>query len=583
MRYLALAVDYDGTLAHQGSVSASTLEALKQLAATGRKLLLVTGRELNELLGIFPDIDLFDLVVAENGALLYRPSTRERIVLGAPPPPGFVKALEEKGVPLQLGASIVATVTPHEITVLETIREQGLELQVIFNKGAVMVLPPNVNKASGLDAALDEMRISPHNVVGIGDAENDHALLNYCEFGVAVANAVPMLKAQADHTTEASRGDGVAELIATIIEDDLRELSRAQQRRRLLMGRREDDTPVHIPPAWHNILIAGSSGSGKSTLATGLLERLSKDGYQFCIIDPEGDYEEFEDAIVLGSADHGPSTDEVLTALEKPETSVVVNLIGLPLQDRPAFFLGLLPHLQELRSKTGRPHWILVDETHHLLPTDWESAASMLGDGLHSMIYITVHPDWVAPDVLSGVDIVAALGEEPYGTLENFARAAEIELPAARPLELEAGHALLWFCSTDEAPFVLEIEPSHSERRRHRRKYAEGELPPDRSFYFRGPGQKLNLRAQNLMLFTQLAEGIDDETWLHHLRQGDYSRWMEDCVKDDELAEQVRAIEADEGLSPTDSRSRVREAVEEHYTLPATNQPSSAAVPTRRT
>src|SRR5690606_14476861 len=335
---------------------------------------------------------------------------------------------EEKGVPLQLGASIVATVTPHEITVLETIREQGLELQVIFNKGAVMVLPPNVNKASGLDAALDEMRISPHNVVGIGDAENDHALLNYCEFGVAVANAVPMLKAQADHTTEASRGDGVAELIATIIEDDLRELSRAQQRRRLLMGRREDDTPVHIPPAWHNILIAGSSGSGKSTLATGLLERLSKDGYQFCIIDPEGDYEEFEDAIVLGSADHGPSTDEVLTALEKPETSVVVNLIGLPLQDRPALFLGLLPHLQELRSKTGRPHWILVDETHHLLPTDWESAASMLGDGLHSMIYITVHPDWVAPDVLSGVDIVAALGEEPYGTLENFARAVEIEL-----------------------------------------------------------------------------------------------------------------------------------------------------------
>src|SRR5690606_2097132 len=196
-------------------------------------------------------------------------------------------------------------------------------------------------------------------------------------------------------------------------------------------------------------------------------------------------------------------TTEVLTALEKPDTSVVVNLIGLPLQDRPAFFLGLLPHLQELRSKTGRPHWILVDETHHLLPTDWESAASMLGDGLHSMIYITVHPASVAPDVLSGVDIVAALEDEPYGTLENLARAAEIELPAARPLELEAGHALLWFCSTDEAPFVLEIEPSHSERRRHRRKYAEGELPPDRSFYFRGPGQKLNLRAQNLMLFTQ--------------------------------------------------------------------------------
>lgn len=583
MRYLALATDYDGTLAHHGRVSAATLESLKQLAATGRRLLLVTGRELNELLDLFAEVDLFDLVVAENGALLYRPSTRERIVLGEPPPPGFVKALEEKGVPVQVGASIVATVTPHEVAVIETIREQGLELQVIFNKGAVMVLPPNVNKASGLAAALKEMELSPHNVVGIGDAENDHALLAYSEFSAAVANAVPMLKAQADLTTEGSRGEGVAELIAAMIKDDLREASHEQKRRRLLVGRRDNDEELYIAPAWHNILVAGSSGSGKSTLATGLLERLCKEDYQFCIIDPEGDYEEFEDAIVLGSADHGPSTTEVLTALEKPDTSVVVNLIGLPLQDRPAFFLGLLPHLQELRSKTGRPHWILVDETHHLLPTDWESASSMLGDGLHSMIYITVHPDWVAPDVLKGVDLIAALGEDPYETLRNFAEAAGIDPPAAQPLELEAGHALMWFCKRDEPPFVLEIEPSHSERRRHRRKYAEGELPPDRSFYFRGPGQKLNLRAQNLMLFTQLAEGIDDETWLHHLRQGDYSRWMDDCVKDEDLAKQVRAIEEDESLSPGDSRTRVREAVEEHYTLPATNQPSSAAVPTRRT
>ncbi len=583
MRYLALAVDYDGTLAHHGTVSPATVEALKQLAATGRKLILVTGRELDELLGVFADIDLFDRVVAENGALLYRPGTRERVPLGDPPPEAFVQALRQKGVPLAVGASIVATVTPHEIEVLEAIRQHGLELQVIFNKGAVMVLPPNVNKASGLAVALEELRMSCHNVVGVGDAENDHALLHSCEYAVAVANAVPTLQAEADRTTAGSHGDGVVELIEDLIADDLRAASAHQKRHQLPLGKRDDGSEVQIPPAWRNILIAGSSGSGKSTLASGLLERLGAGGYQLCVIDPEGDYEELEDAIVLGDSDHGPSTSEVLTALEKPDTNVVVNLIGLPLQDRPAFFLGLLPHLQELRSKTGRPHWILVDETHHLLPTDWESASSMLGEGLTSMIYVTVHPDWVAPDVLRGVDIVAALGEDPGETLQNFARAANIHAPTSSKGELEPGRALVWFRDSAEPPFEMKIEPSRTERRRHRRKYAEGELPPDRSFYFRGPSRKLNLRAQNLMLFTQMAEGIDDETWLHHLHQGDYSRWMQDCVKDDDLAEQVREIEEDDALSPQDSRLRVREAVEEHYTLPATNQPGSAAVPTRRT
>ena len=84
MRYMALAVDFDGTIAHDGLVAPATIDALRQVAASGRKLLLVTGRELDELLSIFPDITLFDRVVAENGALLYRPATGERAPLGDP-------------------------------------------------------------------------------------------------------------------------------------------------------------------------------------------------------------------------------------------------------------------------------------------------------------------------------------------------------------------------------------------------------------------------------------------------------------------------------------------------------------------
>ena len=155
MRYLVLACDYDGTLASDGVVSEETLAALQRLRDSGRKLILVTGRELENLLEVFPAIDLFDRVVAENGGLLYRPANREHKTLGEAAPADFVEALRARGVsPLSVGHCIVSTWQPNEGAVLETIRDLGLELQVIFNKGAVMVLPSGVNKATGLNAAL---------------------------------------------------------------------------------------------------------------------------------------------------------------------------------------------------------------------------------------------------------------------------------------------------------------------------------------------------------------------------------------------------------------------------------------------
>src|SRR5512135_3685999 len=171
MRYLALATDYDGTLAHCGRVDEPTLTALERLRESGRKLILVTGRMLPELLRDFPRIDLFDYVVAENGALTYRPETREEEAIGERPPDAFVEALRARGVePVSVGRVIVATCVPHETAVLQVIHEMGLELQVIFNKGSVMVLPSGVNKATGLAAVLDKLHLSPHNVVGVGDA-----------------------------------------------------------------------------------------------------------------------------------------------------------------------------------------------------------------------------------------------------------------------------------------------------------------------------------------------------------------------------------------------------------------------------
>ncbi len=214
MNYHALACDYDGTLAHDGTVAEPTHEALRRLKNSGRKLLLVTGRELEELLSIYPGADLFDRIVAENGALVYQPATRQFRLLGEPPPQRFVELLRRRGVqPLRVGRVIAATREPYETRVLEAIRELGLEYQVIFNKGSVMVLPSGLNKATGLKAAFKELGLERSEVVGVGDAENDHALLDLCGVAVAVANAIPALKERADWVTPSSNGAGVAELI----------------------------------------------------------------------------------------------------------------------------------------------------------------------------------------------------------------------------------------------------------------------------------------------------------------------------------------------------------------------------------
>jgi hydroxymethylpyrimidine pyrophosphatase-like HAD family hydrolase len=224
VRYLALAADYDGTLATDGVVDRDTVEALRRLAATGRKLILVTGRQLGDLRHAFPQASSFDAVVAENGAVLYRPQSRETRVLAPPPPSQFVEALQRRGVaPLWLGLVVVATVQPNETAVIEVIRELGLDLQVILNKGSVMVLPASVDKATGLRAALDDLALDARCVVAIGDAENDQAFLALCGCGVAVANALDTLKAGADHVTRGEAGAGVREVIESLISQDLQQ------------------------------------------------------------------------------------------------------------------------------------------------------------------------------------------------------------------------------------------------------------------------------------------------------------------------------------------------------------------------
>jgi hypothetical protein len=211
-----------------------------------------------------------------------------------------------------------------------------------------------------------------------------------------------------------------------------------------------------------------------------------------------------------------------------------------------------------------------------MLPVARAFETAALPSTLPGSILVTVHPDQVAPEALATVELVFAVGKEPAATLRQFCTAVGEPAPeVASDQALEPGEALLWRRGSKDPPRKVTVTGPRQARHRHTRKYAVGELGPDRSFYFRGPDAALNIRVQNFMLFNQIAEGIDDATWLHHLEAGDYSTWVRDCVKDEELADEIAAVEGEAGLDAAASRQRIIEAISRRYTAPASTAPAS--------
>lgn len=299
-------------------------------------------------------------------------------------------------------------------------------------------------------------------------------------------------------------------------------------------------------------------------MTVGLLERLEARGFQFCVVDPEGDYEELAIAVATGSHDHAPVPERVTELLRKTGTSVVANLLGVKPEDRPGLFKSLLAEFTKLRGRTGRPHVVVVDEAHHMLPADADPGdpEAIAGRGL---MFVTVRPDALPARVIDYVDRVIALGDEPGAVLRQFCGAAGLPEPEF-DAELVKGE-MVTLSRADPTPRKLRVMPAASLHRRHVRKYAKGTLGEDKSFYFRGPEQRLNLRAQNLTMFVQLADGVDDDTWEFHRRRGDFSRWIESSIKDDDLASEVAALEQD-GQPPAAAKPAIRDAIERRYTLP---------------
>jgi len=562
MWYHVIACDYDGTLATDGRIAPETLAALGRVRHAGRRVVLITGRRFDDLLVVCPELDFFDWVVAENGAVLYEPRAKRVDDLAAPPPAAFLAALERAGVPFSAGRVIVATEVPHETAVLRAIHDLGLELQIIFNRESVMVLPAAVSKQSGLEEALRRLGVPAHNAIGVGDAENDHAFLRLAGFAVAVGNAIPSLIAEADLVTRAANGAGVREFVDSWLlagQEPFRPRS-------IAVGVEDDGTPVTLPVRGPNLLVTGASGSGKSTLAGVFVERLVHDKYVVCLLDPEGDYRplaEQEGIVVLASepGTEANRAEEIGRLLRHRSTSVAIDLSSLDRSERVRAAARFLHAVQRLRAETGAPHWVLIGEAHHLFPRGGSVAEAMFDFEWRGVCLITSDPDEVAPSVLAVAERV--LATSIAAVTERLPLLPRDAVPGG---ELDADEALDITRSAG-APLRIRrfrVAPRETTHRRHVRKYATGRLEPEHSFHFRGPDGRLNLVAHNLETFTMLAEGVDDATWLHHFRSGDVSRWLREAIKDVGLADEVQALERSGDAAS--SRRAVLEAIGRRYT-----------------
>jgi hypothetical protein len=304
-------------------------------------------------------------------------------------------------------------------------------------------------------------------------------------------------------------------------------------------------------------------------LVTALLEQLVAQAYQFCLFDPEGDYETFPGAIMLGSAQKEPEVKEIVQLLEKSEQSAIINLLGRAIEDRPGFLQKVLPALQEIQTCLGHPHWLILDEAHHLLPPTWDPTTLQRIGEQFSTLFVTTHPNHISKQTLESINVIIGVGSSALAILREVSQAIGQPLPGTVPSTLNQDEGLVWFRHTQQAPLRVQLVQPKQLSQRHRRKYAEGRIGENVSFYFCGPEGKLHLRAQNLALFRQIAQGVDEQTWLFHLHQGDYSRWFREVIKDADLAAETEEIEKNENLSASESRAKVEAAIERRYTQSA--------------
>jgi hydroxymethylpyrimidine pyrophosphatase-like HAD family hydrolase len=579
-----LALDYDGTIAHGDQLDPAVREAIADARTRGITVLIVTGRILDELRRVAGDLHFVDGVVAENGAVVHFPDSGHTSLLAPPIPEPFLEQVRQRRISAVAGQCLVDAAAADAGRLLEVIQALELPLVLLFNHSRVMTLPQGVSKATGLHAALDMLRLSARNTVAIGDAENDHPLLQLAEVGAAVEWGSTVLRSVADVVV---RGAGPADVASYI-----RQLagsghlpSPSKARRRLKLGYTEDGRVFSLAVRGRNVLIAGDAKSGKSWVAGLLCEQLILHGYSMCIIDPEGDYRSLEalpSVIRLGGDDPPPHARDLARALRHPDVSVIIDLSKMSHRKKTDYLNTLLPQLVSLRRRTGLPHKILLDEAHYYLGRP--DCAHLIDPELAGYIFVTYRLSGLIPSIRMTSDAVVMV------TRETDRHEAETLLQVCRPRpcttirpglfgELTTGEAALLPGAEESHGLIrrFELAPRLTAHVRHRTKYLDMPVLDSQAFRFTANGRS-GPRARTLKEFIGLLAALPAVQIEGHLRRHDFSRWLDDVFRDNPLGSFVNAIENRvDTEDPCDVVADIAQAIRARYET-AADSPREAAL-----
>ena len=548
MKFCILAVDYDGTIAENDKPDPAVMEALQEARARGIVVVLVTGRILSDLKRVAGDLNVFDAVVAENGAVLEFSNGLMR-VMGRPPPPALIEELCRHKVQFSVGECILQAAASSAPRILKTVQNLELPLVLAFNRGRVMLLPQGISKATGLRVLLDTLRLSLHNCIAIGDAENDFQLLEVAEIGVAVGWGSKSLREIPDEVLPGKGPAAVADYIRGVIENVKLPPNRVE-RRHVFLGQTADGHPLEMAVYGRIILVAGDPRSGKSWVTGLCCEQLILQGYCLCVIDPEGDYAELEalpGVVVFGGDEPPPRLSDVARALRYPDISVVIDLSQSTHEEKVNYLRTLLPMVVGLRRNTGQPHWIVVDEAHYFLhEPDFRQRVDI---ELAGYMLVTYRVSNLPPDLLKEVEsIILTQIIDPH-EMKALATAY------GRPGERAQAESLLQGLSIDEAVFLPRVDaPERRLQRfkvasrmtphvRHRSKYLEVPMLERHAFVFTCNGQPFGSPARTLKEFVITLERLPVASIDGHTSNGDFSRWIADVFGDQPLAAEMRKVE----------------------------------------
>ncbi len=583
LKLRAFALDYDGTIAQDGILNSQVRAAIGEARARGLLVALVTGRILSDLKQVAGDLGFVDAVIAENGAVLAFPNGYSRLI-GQPAPALLLQELRRRGVEFTMGQCVLEADAAAAPEILSVVRTLELPLVLLFNRSRLMVLPQGVSKSVGLRRALTVLRLSQHNAIAIGDAENDHDLLAACEFGVAVGWGSPALCRVADLVL---RGDG-PEVVAGFIRHAAGEveLPRGRMHRyQVALGTSDDGRGMALGVSGRNLLVAGDPRSGKSWITGLICEKLILQGYSVCVIDPEGDYRTLESlpgVVVFGGEDPPPQLPDVARALRHPDMSVVVDLSHATRREKIDYLRSLLPMVAAIRRSTGLPHRIVIDEAHYFLNDP--RARELLDLNLNAYTLVTYRPSDLNADLRGAIDAVLVKRTTDPRELRTLLKMAGNQIP---DVEWKATLTALRPSQAALLPGPVEAEgklqsfellPRLTSHVRHKSKYFDLELIDELGFVFTADGKPLGAAARTLKQFVLDLKTYPVAVLEGHAHRGDFSRWIADVFHDPALATDVRKIEQRYRLGHIrDLCSAIARAIEERYELsPDSVIPTSA-------